>query len=592
MTLTTLTETKKPTKAKKKPRPKSAKPAKAYKYGCLPPTTGLEAIHDQIWLAHKYRNKLCEIERIRRERTESVLATHSTELVELDKRIAALDDEISKLVTAVKAARVTKRSKSAAPKEEREAIANLKAGRKQLYAERRALRKTLFASTRLKSDLNDINKQANAAIREARSECGLYWGTYLIVEDACKSMRQGAPPDFQRWEPGGTVAVQIQGGMTIEEAFAGKDSRFRLDPIPVDAWTHPRRGYRRKSCQTKAWLRVGSDEKKKPIWAVIPVVVHRGFPTDGRIKWVRLKETCDGPLVKWELILSVEFEKEPLPLDLAQHGRVGIDVGWRQQSDGSLRVACWDGDDGNHGELILDAKLIRRFDKVRDLRSIRDKNRDQLIDTLVLWFKSHEVPQAAEEEFSHLHLWKSPKRFHRALKWCRENPFDGAGALVEILEAWAKQERHLYYWEAHQRQRAQGHRREIYRLFAVEMRRKYATVCLENLFIPDFAELPAAEDGDTTSQTSRGNRTYVAPGQLLMTLKQSGARIEKVNPAYTSKTCSACGHVNHDLGSESEWICPACLVVHDRDLNAAKNIRRASGEVISKKRPPLADEAA
>lgn len=44
----------------------------------------------------------------------------------------------------------------------------------------------------------------------------------------------------------------------------------------------------------------------------------------------------------------------------------------------------------------------------------------------------------------------------------------------------------------------------------------------------------------------------------------------------SSKTCSACGHLLATLGlSTRSWRCPCCRTLHDRDLNAAKNILAA-----------------
>jgi putative transposase len=43
----------------------------------------------------------------------------------------------------------------------------------------------------------------------------------------------------------------------------------------------------------------------------------------------------------------------------------------------------------------------------------------------------------------------------------------------------------------------------------------------------------------------------------------------------SSKMCSICDYVNKDLQlSEREWICPNCGIKHDRDVNAAKNLKR------------------
>lgn len=42
----------------------------------------------------------------------------------------------------------------------------------------------------------------------------------------------------------------------------------------------------------------------------------------------------------------------------------------------------------------------------------------------------------------------------------------------------------------------------------------------------------------------------------------------------SSKTCSVCGHIKRDLQlSDREWDCPDCKTHHDRDRNAAQNIK-------------------
>jgi len=55
-----------------------------------------------------------------------------------------------------------------------------------------------------------------------------------------------------------------------------------------------------------------------------------------------------------------------------------------------------------------------------------------------------------------------------------------------------------------------------------------------------------------------------------------GKRLVKIGRYFpSSKTCSVCGYKHSDLAlSERSWICPACGVLLDRDVNAAINIQR------------------
>jgi transposase len=50
----------------------------------------------------------------------------------------------------------------------------------------------------------------------------------------------------------------------------------------------------------------------------------------------------------------------------------------------------------------------------------------------------------------------------------------------------------------------------------------------------------------------------------------------------SSKTCSSCGWIKQDLKlSIREWTCESCGEVHDRDINAAKNILKQGLNILS-----------
>ena len=57
-------------------------------------------------------------------------------------------------------------------------------------------------------------------------------------------------------------------------------------------------------------------------------------------------------------------------------------------------------------------------------------------------------------------------------------------------------------------------------------------------------------------------------------------RVGKINGAYTSQRCSACGHVDVDSReSQARFVCTACGYACHADVNAAINI--AAGHAVT-----------
>jgi putative transposase len=66
---------------------------------------------------------------------------------------------------------------------------------------------------------------------------------------------------------------------------------------------------------------------------------------------------------------------------------------------------------------------------------------------------------------------------------------------------------------------------------------------------------------------------YEFTRQLEYKAKWYGRNFERVPPHNTSKECSDCGTLNSTLTLDvREWVCTSCGSLHDRDINAAKNI--------------------
>lgn len=60
--------------------------------------------------------------------------------------------------------------------------------------------------------------------------------------------------------------------------------------------------------------------------------------------------------------------------------------------------------------------------------------------------------------------------------------------------------------------------------------------------------------------------------QLSSKAEEAGRTVVKVNPAYTSQTCSRCGHRQKLTLDERTYHCPCCHLSMDRDLNASRNM--------------------
>ncbi len=82
--------------------------------------------------------------------------------------------------------------------------------------------------------------------------------------------------------------------------------------------------------------------------------------------------------------------------------------------------------------------------------------------------------------------------------------------------------------------------------------------------------------GRNVRQKAGLNRTMLdtAMGEIRRNLEYKCGRLIKVNPAYTSQTCSHCGHSEKEnRKSQARFQCVSCGYVSNADTNATINIR-------------------
>lgn len=113
-------------------------------------------------------------------------------------------------------------------------------------------------------------------------------------------------------------------------------------------------------------------------------------------------------------------------------------------------------------------------------------------------------------------------------------------------------------------------RNDFLHKLTTDLVRRYDTICLENLNVEGMMKnhnlamaIQSASWGEFVRQIKYKSDWF---GKNVIFI----GRFEP-----SSKTCSKCGYVKSDLTlKDREWVCPVCGEHHDRDINAAINIKK------------------
>jgi len=618
-----------------------------HRYGIASPHEGADIVHEQIRLARAYRRELVTIERARRAAARQAMTELAPEVGFAEATVVGADAACQWLAAEIRAARAAtrKRAESRGMRDRlTRARASLRTHRAELFALRSRYatqcadcRKAKSESVpcphataearRLLERVDAVNDQAAAAQRRARGECGVYWGSYLLVERAMQASRamplyadDGVSPNDPSvpHSLSDSLGCQIQSTrpLTVAGAAAGTDSRLRIQPPPwPEAWLHearldpsaqshpshrlpgqrpdgtpapatradgtPARWVRDRACrQGEVRMRVGANGE----WAAWRLDEHRAMPPNAAVKWATVVRRQRGPHTEWSLCLTLEV---PLPEALPQTGRtVAVDVGWRQIGD-ELRVAAWQDSDGQKGELRLTKADLHALNASAEVRSLRDGKMESIKQRLAQWSavaSPQDCPEWIREALRTVRLWRNPVRLVRLLRQWRE-----AGEPTRVvprvafdhLVAWADDDRHR--WAEQESRRVWGlrRRRERYRVFAAELAKRYDAVVLEQFDLRRVAARPqTGRELESENEVARSNRQRASVSELRDALRNAcrsrGRVVVAVDATDSTRTCPSCGLVA-DRGQD-ERVVLRCECGHewdqDRDGAALVLLRR------------------
>lgn len=574
-------------------RKTSTTPTKIWSFGALAPTTNGQLLLDQLFLANRYYNTLIEIEQRRRKNYRDARSEAAPTLAMLEGQWKALDTEFS---VALNALPKVKGKKVLTPE-----MVDLKQRRKDVSALMKLERAKFAANEEAKVDIKRVDDKAQLEVKAARAATDLYWGSYLLIEKQIEQAKKSKlDPRFRRFEGNGRVGVQLQRGLKLPELQSGEDTRLRL----VARQSIPK--VKKPKAQHEVHIRIGS-EGIKPVWAVLPVIIHREIPADAKIQWAWIKVKNIGGQRKFFLQLAMESDTFDLRHAPKGSGVVAINFGWRAYEDGSRRVAYAVDSNGEEQEFRIPAKIESSLAFASSLRSARDLHFESAKRALGAYLATHEHPDWLKEAAQHMWQWRSPQRLAKIASrlteellkddtsvraWNAERllhtpKLDLFAPATEIfawlgggdislrkmaiyLELWRRKNRHLWEWEAHQRENTLAHRNELFRVWSRRLADRYAEVRVEDFDLRKMAKTPEPTE-ESKPKEFRAARAAAAPGEFRMRLAEvCGAKLLKAPAHGNTVTCHECGHTN-ERSLLPVVTCDGCGAEWDQDANNCRN---------------------
>ena len=559
-----------------------------YAYGAGSPHADPH-VQAEVTRMRDFWDGLVDIDREADRREVETAAAQSPETASARDRLTAAQAALDAPIVARRAQRAAARRKLDTPELDRqvaEAFAARNTARSALWDAMRVWRK------RHPDTVKALRQARRDAVKQARQCSGLYWCNYNRVIDSYErgrklALKKGRRMRYSdRGRTDGVLTVQIQrttsGLGAAPHELHGAVRSCVIDPVVHDP--NAPRADRRRQARTRVAMRV--DAAGHTI--SVPLWMHRALPFGSRAKSVQLSWRKDGAAIKAKLCVTVSS-----PAKTIAHGSpkaVGIDVGWRLQADGGLRIATLYDSDGRTAFVTLPRIWMSAMDQVERLHGYID---DGLLEVAqaIADNGDGDLDDGIAEAVSR---WR-PGLGARHVDATRLH--DAIGALRDTLPIpayllhWRSRYRHLLLWRDNRRATLVRRRREIYRLAARDIAAAYSVVVAEELDLASMARTKRRDDGSdpelfaaARAQRVRADLTTFR-AELLHQADKHGAEIVLAKGPSTMQ-CTACGSRTEQRDRAAlRWTCQHCGAAWDQDVNAAKNLlavatQDASGEVV------------
>ena len=163
----------------------------------------------------------------------------------------------------------------------------------------------------------------------------------------------------------------------------------------------------------------------------------------------------------------------------------------------------------------------------------------------------------------------------------------GLAKKVKFSENWKKQHRKIQKLHSH----IANIRHDYLHKITTSISKNHAMIACEDLKVADMSKSASGtmENKSRNVKAKSGlNKSILDQGWGMMVnmleYKQQwrGGLLIKVNPRYTSQTCSRCQHIaKENRQTQAKFECVKCMYVANADFNAARNILAAGHAVLS-----------
>ena len=521
------------------------------------------SVSEAIYKSHVYRNRLCELELRKRERHEELLQKLVPEYVALSKQVALLELQLEDSRAAIQRERIKQKTKTPTGiKAIIDAIAKIKSDLKQARETKKDQKKQAYERAEVIKAMERNATIHKADCGHAKDNSGLYWGTEAIVRQATASFSSGAPPRFKKFDGTGQLAVQLQGGIDCKNAIS-ENTLCYFDNI--------------KGKKADCLIRIGSDFQRQPIFARIPIVMHRPLP-EGRIKWAYLERRKIADHTRYSIRLNIDIADKT---ERTRDGEVAIHVGWRKENH-CLRVVTWLGSDGDHGTITLSDEHCSDYLVLDKIRSERDISFNSAMESFRTWVAaSSELPDWILEIKPWLHVWKSQQSLAKTVVEWRSKRIAGDEDIFDLLDAWRKKDKHRWQNESRLSVRICRRRKDQYRKACVMLQAKYGVAYLAQIEAKLLTENTAPEELSHDNTQAHRHAKWAAVSEFTQCVREAfGMHCIETDCKNITRQCVNCGQVNENAKGKTIR-CTGCDIEYDIDENGVANTL-ARGEAAMK----------